>query len=319
MSSRRARADAVRAIPLTVAAAGLGHRKDPADRARWKRPGSVISINQSRFFDHVAGRGGGGAIDLVIHAEGCSFIQALQLLEGLPSPKPCAGDGTPVLSEDREWARVRRCLHQNRGLDPGLIEHCRRIGVLGADNRANAVFTCRSRERRKTGAELVGTRPDRPFKAMAPGSCKAAGGFWIARRKTLKSALLVEGAIDALSAWTLDEGKRIDIVISTAGATGRMPEWINRFQLETVFCGYDADHTGDLAATMLQAQNPAIRRMRPDCDDWNEILQRKKNNPEPDTEPKQSQSGRTPVRSAKRGKNRPKPDETNQEILANLP
>ena len=283
MSNRRARADAARAIPLTVVAAGLGYRKDPADRARWKRPGSVISINQGRFFDHIAGRGGGGAIDLVIQAEGCSFLQALRHLEGFPSRNPCTGD--------REWARVRRYLCRNRGLDPRLVEHCRRIAILGADNRANAVFTCRDRERRKTGAELVGTHPDRPFRAMQPGSRKANGGFWIARQTEPRTALLVEGAIDALSAWTLDEGKRIDIVISTAGATGTTPEWIDRFRLDTVFCGYDADQAGDHAATMLETKDPAVRRMRPagdgDVKDWNEILTKRKNDHEPGTDQNQ--------------------------------
>ncbi len=282
MSSPGDRADAVRTIPLTLVAAELGYRKDPADKARWKRPGSVISINQARFFDHVAGRGGGGAIDLVIHAERCSFLQALSRLEGLPpSRNPCTADGSRGLPEDRAWARVRRCLHQDRGLDPGLIEHCRRIGILGADNRANAVFTCRNRDGRETGAELVGTRPDRPFRAMSPGSRKAEGGFWIARQATPRTALLVEGAIDALSAWTLRETARIDIVISTAGATGRMPAWINRFELDVVFCGYDADQAGDLAAGMLETQDPTVRRMRPgghgDVKDWNDILTRQTN------------------------------------------
>ncbi|MDE2790156.1 MAG: toprim domain-containing protein [Paracoccaceae bacterium] len=143
-----------------------------------------------------------------------------------------------------------------------------------------ALFTCRNRERRETGAELVGTRPDRPFRAMTTGSRKADGGFWIARKTEPTTALLVEGAIDALSAWILADRTQIDIVISTAGATGRMPEWIGGLQLETVFCGYDADPVGDQAAEMLEAQNPTVRRMRPDGDgdvkDWNEILLRQR-------------------------------------------
>ena len=114
---------------------------------------------------------------------------------------------------------------------------------------------------------------------MTPGSRKVAGGFWIARQAALKTALFVEGAIDALSAWTLDEEARIDIVISTAGATGRVPEWINRFELDVVFCGYDADQAGDLAVTMLERLDPAVRRMRPvgdgDVKDWNGILTRR--------------------------------------------
>ena len=297
MSKRRARADAVRAIPLTVVAAGLGYRKDPTDRARWKRPGSVISINGTCFFDHITGRGGGGAIDLVIQAEGCSFLQALRHLEGFPSRNPCTGDRIPVLSEDRAWARVRRYLCQNRGLDPRLVEHCRRIGILGADNRANAVFTCRDRERRKTGAELVGTRPDRPFRAMATGSRKADGGFWIARQTAPKTALLVEGAIDALSAWTLADRTQIDIVISTAGATGTLPKWIEGFHLLAVFCGYDADQAGDLAATMLEMQDPAVWRMRPagdgDVTDWNDILTKRKNDHEPGTDQNQGRVRKT--------------------------
>ncbi|MDE0305569.1 MAG: hypothetical protein OXI87_11920 [Albidovulum sp.] len=54
-----------------------------------------------------------------------------------------------------------------------------------------------------------------------------------------------------------------------------MPEWIGGLWLEAVFCGYDADHAGDRAAEMLEAQNPEVWRMRPDrAEDWNEILRR---------------------------------------------
>ena len=246
------RADAARTIPLAVVATGLGYRKDPTDRSRWKRPGSVISINGPKFYDHIAGCGGGGAIDLVIHAEGCGFLEALRRLEALPC------------TTEQEWARVHRYLCRERELDPGLVDHARRIGILEADSRANAVFVCRGRDGRRTGAELVGTGGGRSFRGMARGSRKSAGGFWIARQETPKRALLAEGAIDALSAWSLAEAAGIDIVISTAGVTGRMPEWIGGLRLETIFCGYDADDAGDHAAGMLAAQDPAIRRLRPD-------------------------------------------------------
>ncbi len=41
-----------RNIPLDRVAAALGCRRDPTDRARFKRGGSVISINGEKFFDH---------------------------------------------------------------------------------------------------------------------------------------------------------------------------------------------------------------------------------------------------------------------------
>ena len=101
---------------------------------------------------------------------------------------------------------------------------------------------------------------------MAPGSRKAGGGFRIVRQTAPETALPVKGAIDALSAWTLLKTARTDIVISTAGATGKMPARIEGFRFRTVFCGYDADHAGDLAAGMLETQDPTVRRMRPGGD-----------------------------------------------------
>ena len=59
-----------RSLPLDRVATALGCRRDVTDKARWKRPGSVLSINGEKFFDHLAGTGGGGAISLVMHAHG---------------------------------------------------------------------------------------------------------------------------------------------------------------------------------------------------------------------------------------------------------
>ena len=66
----------IRSQPLEPVAERLGYRRDPRDPRRWKRAGSVISINGPRWFDHVAQSGGGGAIDLVMHARRCGFADA---------------------------------------------------------------------------------------------------------------------------------------------------------------------------------------------------------------------------------------------------
>ena len=67
-----------RTIPLERVAIALSYRRDRADRARFRREGSVISINGEKVFDDLSATGGGGAIDLVvIHATGCRFPDAL--------------------------------------------------------------------------------------------------------------------------------------------------------------------------------------------------------------------------------------------------
>ena len=60
-------ADAVRLRPLEEVATFLGYVRDPADRSRWRRDGSVLSVTGMKYFDHLRGQGGGGAIDLVVH------------------------------------------------------------------------------------------------------------------------------------------------------------------------------------------------------------------------------------------------------------
>ncbi len=60
---RRVRAEALRGYPLEDVVRRLGYRRDPTDAARWRRPGSVISINGFMFYEHLRGEGGGGAIE----------------------------------------------------------------------------------------------------------------------------------------------------------------------------------------------------------------------------------------------------------------
>ena len=265
MSGRTGRAERLRSMPLEEAARLLGYERDPRDRARWRKDGSIISISGAKFFDHLQGRGGGGAIDLAVHAEGCSFLQALERLE--PGSRRC-----PIA--DR-WTRVRSHLAGERRLDPELLDSCRRHGLLAADRRANAAFICRNGRGEAVGAELLGTSAVRRFRGMATGSRKALGSFWLARRRRPRTALLVESAVDALSAWSLDGLPKLDLVISAAGVAAAMPAWTECLGLEIILCGYDADEAGDRAACRLGLGDKRIRRLRPEGGkDWNDILAR---------------------------------------------
>jgi hypothetical protein len=39
-----------------------------------------------------------------------------------------------------------------------------------------------------------------------------------------------------------------------------------------VYCGFDADPTGDAMAAAMIALHPAVQRLRPSQHDWNDIL-----------------------------------------------
>ncbi len=253
----------LRSTPLDTVARALGYQRSTRDKARWKRPGSIVSINGQKFFDHLTGTGGGGAIDLVIHAEGASFAGALMRLETIAGSRPSP------------WHTVRRWLIRHRGLNPGLVDACHARAIIKADAHTNAVFVTRNARRQHTGAEIVGTNPERPFRGMARGSRKNQGGFWLARR-TPQSALLTESAVDLLSACSIDSLGDIDLFISTAGIVASLPAWLNPFPLDTVFCGYDADEAGDSAARRLMCNHPDfVKRRKPEgAKDWNDMIRK---------------------------------------------
>ena len=276
----RGLADEVRAFPLGEVAPLLGYCRDASDRARWRREGSVISVTGMKFYDHLQGRGGGGAIDLVIHARGCGAVEAIRWLAatfgasavGVPA---AAGFFAPSVC-DPCWPRVRAWLTDARGLEGRRVDALRSGGLIYADARCNAVFLCRDSGGASTGAELVGTRRTgngSRFRGMAPGSRKAAGGFWFAGSGSgaPSSVFIAESAIDALSAAALGVGASIHA--SVAGVCRRLPNWLEGFAPASLACGFDADGSGDGAAAALIAADGRLARIRPSgAKDWNEML-----------------------------------------------
>lgn len=272
----RARADRVRGIPLPSVLLATGAAPDRVDKAKWHTTQGVISVTGMKFMNWSRGVGGGGAIDLAIHLNDMGFKDAVEWLwrrfpgpdlpgQALPPPEP---DLELPPSDEGSLARVKRYLVAERGLAPALIDFLVESGRLYADNRANAVFLLRGSQNTPVGAELRGTGP-RPWRGLAPGSRKDLGCFSV-HADHGEGIILCESAIDAISCFMIHPRHRC---ISTAGARPD-PRWLAPLirQGGPVYCGFDADPTGESMARAMIALYPAVKRLRPLQHDWNDVL-----------------------------------------------
>jgi hypothetical protein len=236
----------------------------------------VLSVTGAKFINWSRGRGGGGAIDLVIHLNHRGFAAALQWLgERFSSgaPAPLSRPPPPPLfhcpaSDPAKLDRVGHYLVAQRGLTLRLIAPLVQTGSLYADSRANAVFLLRDPQGRPIGAELRGTTA-LAWRGMAPGSRKDLGFFDLPSTPQ-PSIILCESAIDAISCLALHPQHRR---LSTAGARPN-PRWLPSLiqQGYQVGCGFDADPTGDAMAEAMIALYPSVHRRRPSLKDWNDVL-----------------------------------------------
>lgn len=284
----RQHAAAVRAVPLEAVLLCRGAVRDRHDRRKWHTEQGPLSVSGPKFMNWQRGQGGGGAIDLVMHLAGVDFREAVAWLQQhLPASLLTVGQstthpsGSPSTAGERTGRlrlpvpdaplldRVRQYLTRRRRLAVSLIEPLVQSAKLYADARANAVFLLvAGKAQRPVGAELRGTGP-RPWRGMAPGTCKDLGYFWIGTPGS-REIVLCESAIDAISCFQMHPQR---ICISTSGVRAG-PAWLDGLLASgyALFCGFDADLPGDAAAARMIALHPAVRRLRPPAHDWNDAL-----------------------------------------------
>jgi len=281
---RRHQAERLRGIALEKVLPLCGARRDCQDPRKWHTPQGALSVNGSKFMNWNQGRGGGGAIDLVMQLEHLDFKAALDwLADYFPdvAPQPVVAP-TPRLSlqlpspDPSKLQRVRQYLVHQRAIAPALLEPLIQSGILYADARANAVFLLLGKENCPVGAELRGTTA-RPWRGLAPGSQKDLGCFVVPvppsmnLQNAASPMILCESAIDALSCLALHPHC---CCLSTAGARPN-PLWLKSLLDQTglIYCGFDADPTGDYMAAAMIALHPIVKRLRPPAHDWNDVLQ----------------------------------------------
>jgi hypothetical protein len=273
--SWRERAQKLRAVPLTSVLRLCGAKPDPYDSRKWHTNQGALTVTGPKFMNWNRGRGGGGAIDLVMHLHELGFGQALEWLENhfgtaaiVAMPTPPRPPFSLPTSCPENLERVRRYLIEERHLPPGLLEPLIHSGNVFGDARANAVFVLRGKLGQPVGAELRGTSAG-AWRGMAPGSRKDHGFFAIPAT-SMDNIVLCESAIDAISCHALHPQYRC---LSTAGARPN-PSWLAELvdPAYQIYCGFDLDETGETMAHSMMALYPSIQRLRPSRTDWNDVL-----------------------------------------------
>jgi hypothetical protein len=286
----RQHAATVRAVPLESVLLLRGAVRDRRDRRKWHTEQGPLSVSGSKFMNWQRGRGGGGAIDLLMHLAGVDFRTAVAWLQQHLMASPLAGGGSaahvpagrpslPIperpgrlrlpVPDERLLGRVRQYLTQRRGLAVSLLDPLIQSGKLYADRYGNAVFLLvAGKAQRPVGAELRGTGP-RVWRGMAAGTRKDLGYFWIGAQGS-REIVLCESAIDAISCFQMEPQR---ICISTSGVRAD-PPWLDGLLARDydIFCGFDADGPGDAAAARMMALHAVVRRLRPAAHDWNDAI-----------------------------------------------
>jgi C-terminal domain on Strawberry notch homologue/Toprim-like/Protein of unknown function (DUF3991)/P-loop containing NTP hydrolase pore-1/MutS domain I len=284
----KAIADQVRDRNLESVAEQLGLERDPHDKHKWRDDNHILSINHGKFHDWAMAKGGGGAIDLVMHVQQRDFKAAVEWLSGqqLPEQTPKVQPAKQLQlpeSNEQNWAAVRQYLTETRGLPENWIEHLHQRGLIYADKHQNAVFVRHEEDGwvrgDVTGASLRGTQGE-PFHGLAPGSSRDAGYFWLrSGTEDVTRVVLVESAIDAISLAKLEQDKSPDrpptVYLSTDGSGAIPTEALQQMiaQGGQVLVAFDADGAGEKMAWRVAEAVPGVRRMVPAVGkDWNDRL-----------------------------------------------
>lgn len=296
-------ADQLRDLPLEDVAWHLGLTQDTKGDFRWKGMGHIINIDGSKWYDFSpsVNKGGGGAIDLVMHVIECNFKEAIAWLNDrfgesemeravTHHAREQAGEiarteptpqFVPPVEDESNWQAVYNYLTQKRGLSENLVQHLHTSGLVYADSQQNAVFLMRGLDGETTGAFLRGTRgEDNTFMGYATGTKRTEGWFYIRwggqPSDEIQRVVLCKSPVDALSFAMLE-----------VEALGEMPQQrtmcmaadnVRSVSVEflknipTVVAAYDNDAAGDETAQAIMELLPLSCRVRPQAKDWNQEL-----------------------------------------------
>lgn len=281
LAELRATATQARDLPLAAVLERLGATPDPSDKKNFKTPTGRVSVDRVKFFNHDTGKGGGGAIDLVMAQTETDYKGAVNwlarefgtgavlaenvarlkpALEAIAKEKPSLDPMKPHQPEPSQWATVRGYLVETRRLGARLVDSLHEQGYIYADKFKNAVFLLGKGQ----GLSLRGTG-EKPFHGVRGEKVP----FILAGKDAdSKQVAFVESPIDALSLRELGFGGRIVATVGNSAELAKAKADIYRQQGLEVVGAFDNDKAGAAMCRNLGQHT----RLTPSGKDWNEDL-----------------------------------------------
>jgi len=273
------------------------------ERERWRGHGHIINIDGSKFYDFSPDqqKGGGGAIDLVMHVNQCNFRQAVVWLHerfgeagveraAIAHVKNRAADiiqtqarpqFTPPVEDRNNWPAVERYLTQQRGIPSDCLQMLQNLGLLYADDQQNAVFVMRNLDGQRNGAFLRGTRGENnSFKGYSKGTKRSDSWFYfgLGGQATDKVAhvLLCSSPIEAVSRAMLEYFVRGNVppertLYMAVDNINSLP--VERLQnVPNILVTFGKDQSTHAAAQRVLQLLPQSQQVLSKAADWNQQL-----------------------------------------------
>jgi Plasmid recombination enzyme/Protein of unknown function (DUF3991) len=276
----------LRQIPLTQVAYELGLDPDGQDQQKWKNESHTINITGEKFYDWQQMKGGGGAIDLVMHLQNSSFTEAIDWLGDQFGAAETLQLVTQQISKqvqpqqpfqasaphEENWGQVRDDLTRQRRIPSTMIDRLHQDGLVYADEQGNTVFL-----RRDWGGKVTGAGLHEPngSDSLAIGTRRSQGWFYTISRGeeegVIERVVLVNGAIEGLSYQVLHPPTVRTMVLAVDGLEG-LP-WDELKRVERVAIALNRDAQGNEMAQWLKSEIPKAERLLPKSQGWNEDLQ----------------------------------------------
>ncbi|WP_242039141.1 MobV family relaxase [Anabaena cylindrica] len=273
------------------------------ERERWRGHGHIINIDGSKFYDFSPDqqKGGGGAIDLVMHVNQCNFRQAVVWLHerfgeagveraAIAHVKNRAADiiqtqarpqFTPPVEDRNNWPAVERYLTQQRGIPSDCLQMLQNLGLLYADDQQNAVFVMRNLDGQRNGAFLRGTRGENnSFKGYSKGTKRRDSWFYfgLGGQATDKAShvLLCSSPIEAISRAMLEYFVRGNVppertLYMAVDNINSLP--VERLQnVPHILVTFGKDQSTHAAAQRVLQLLPQSQQVLSKASDWNQQL-----------------------------------------------